>query len=135
MCSFDAVAKALPVVCAFAGDPRLLDMVDTVVRLTQNTETAVAYARLAARIFEALLLRGTATDVPSALTMAIATERDEVEATHTTYSHHQCEARRDACARLQLVSEILALEPPSFEAAMAALGSDNLMHGTTNMVA
>lgn len=121
---FDAVAKSIPVVCAFAGDPRLLELVEVVVRLTQNTDVAVAYARLAARILESIIL-GVAKDVPSALRMAIDAENADLDANDD--SGDQCKARHEACVMLNLVSEILELEPPSFEEAVAVLGSEKAM--------
>jgi len=53
--------------------------VEVAVRSTQNTDEAVAYARLAARMLEACIL-GRATDAVAAIEMAVASEKREAAA-------------------------------------------------------
>ena len=55
-CQVDCVAKAIPVTVAFAGQPELLQHVERAVRVTQNNDTAVAYAQAAARVLEACIM-------------------------------------------------------------------------------
>lgn len=43
-------------VAMFAGDPQLLSLVGDMVRVTQNTDAAVAYGRAAARVLEGVIL-------------------------------------------------------------------------------
>lgn len=54
----NAIAHMVPVVARFAGADELLDHVAAVVRVTQNTDRAVAFALAAARILEHAILHG-----------------------------------------------------------------------------
>ena len=65
----DAIAKSIPVVCAYAGQPDLLDRVETAVRLTQNSDRAVEYAKVAALFLEKCIL-GTAASTEDGGTTA-----------------------------------------------------------------
>jgi len=52
----NCVVRLPPMVAMFAGDPQLLSLVGDMVRVTQNTDAAVAYGRAAARVLEGIIL-------------------------------------------------------------------------------
>lgn len=52
----DCIARAAPLVAAFAGDPRLLLLTAGVTRVTQDSDVAVAWACAAAAVLELLLM-------------------------------------------------------------------------------
>eukprot|EP00775_Hariotina_reticulata_P011315 gene11315-11465_t len=54
----DTVARLAPIVAAFNGDPRLLQLVEAVTRVTQNTAAAVAWACTGAAVLERVMLEG-----------------------------------------------------------------------------
>eukprot|EP00049_Salpingoeca_infusionum_P027835 m.34581 g.34581 ORF g.34581 m.34581 type:complete len:359 (-) comp9780_c0_seq2:399-1475(-) len=55
----DAIVHSLPVIALYAGHPDMLSHVQTVTRITQNTDKAVAFASAAARILEKVVVNGT----------------------------------------------------------------------------
>jgi len=65
----DGCCKVAPVVALYAGHPSMLEVVDQAVRVTQNTDTAAAFACGFARVLEKLVL-GTASSLPEALQAA-----------------------------------------------------------------
>lgn len=67
----DGACKVAPLVALLAGSEELLPSVDKAVRVTQNTDTAVAYACGFARVLEKLVL-GTASSVDEAISLARA---------------------------------------------------------------
>jgi len=71
----DGCCKVPPLVALYAGDPLLLPTVERVIRVTQNTDTAVAFACGLARVLESLVL-GRAASVAEACLQACAALRD-----------------------------------------------------------
>jgi hypothetical protein len=60
----DCIARLVPLVSMFAGDPRLMEFTAAATRVTQDTVTAVAWACAGAAVLERLLLgRGAAAAV------------------------------------------------------------------------
>ena len=59
-----AIAKLPPLVALYAGQDKLLDGVEAAVRVTNNNNEAVAYARVGAKVMEAAML---GANVPRAL--------------------------------------------------------------------
>jgi hypothetical protein len=73
----NAVARLPPLVAAFAGDPALLTAVERMVRVTQNSDIAVAWGTAAARVLEAVILGAQPVD---AVGVAIRQLRDPARA-------------------------------------------------------
>lgn len=128
----DALARTVPVVCAYAGDADLLGRVEKVVRVTQNSHTAVAYARILARILEAFIL-GVKTvgaidiiNTRDVIRAALQVEGDEIVALQEL-EEEEAKARVEACKMVSLVLEVLDGNPPSFEEAVSVLGDHPLM--------
>ena len=140
----DCFAKAVPVVCAFAGHPELPSYVETVVRCTQNSDIAVQYALAAARVLEACILGCGGAD--DALVAAIegaaaegaaaggaaaegaaaggaAAERAAAEGA----AAEGAAASMQPAAALRLILEMIEMKPPTFEQGVAALGADAAM--------
>jgi len=118
----DALAKSIPVVCAYAGRKDLLDRVETAVRLTQNSDQAVMYAKVAALFLEACILgteRGKDDDtsaniVIDALSSALQDDR----------ANFDSEARE----LMSLVIKILQRKPsPNFDEAVDLLSKEPIM--------
>jgi ADP-ribosylglycohydrolase len=65
----DGCCKVPPLVALYAGTPELLPKVQQAVRVTQNTDTAVAFACGYARVLESIVL-GTAGSVAEACSQA-----------------------------------------------------------------
>lgn len=117
----DALAKTIPVVCAFAGHPELLNLVETAVRVTQNSDKAVRYARVAALVLEACILQPTTSVggeadpdpdggvVREALRLALASGRVDLD--------------QDSTELLSLVLQVLEQESQDFEQAVDVLAS------------
>lgn len=76
----DGCCKVPPLVALYAGDPNLLTMVEQAVRVTQNTDTAVAFACGFAQILENLML-GKAASVQEACELARAALKQQVSTT------------------------------------------------------
>merc|ERR1712125_86653 len=71
----DGCCKVAPLVALYAGTADLLPMVEQAVRVTQNTNTAVAFACGFARILESLML-GSTSSVGEACAEARSALRD-----------------------------------------------------------
>jgi len=108
----DCFVKTVPVVCAFAGQPELMNEVERAVRVTQNHDDAVAYAKAAARVLEACIL-GEAADLTAAL--AVAQQRLQEDNTGS-------ESSMPAAMALELVQTVLASGPADFPGAVGTLG-------------
>uniref|UniRef100_H3AFR5 Selenoprotein J n=2 Tax=Latimeria chalumnae TaxID=7897 RepID=H3AFR5_LATCH len=54
----DCITKLAPIVSLYAGKPEMLEKVEEVVRVTQNTDICVALALAAARLLEHYILNG-----------------------------------------------------------------------------
>ncbi|XP_038055516.1 crystallin J1A-like [Patiria miniata] len=54
----DGVCKISPLVALYAGDPKLMEYVETVVRITQNNDIAVRFALAGAKLVEDYVLNG-----------------------------------------------------------------------------
>jgi len=110
----DCIARAVPVACAYAGNPLLAHLVEAAVRSTQNSDVAVAYGVAAARILEACIL-GEAGDVITALRAALVV----------------CDvpspAGSEAHTLLKLVLEVADGRHGTLEQSVAALASSPLM--------
>mmetsp|Transcript_11684 Transcript_11684/g.17963 ORF Transcript_11684/g.17963 Transcript_11684/m.17963 type:complete len:304 (-) Transcript_11684:365-1276(-) len=117
----DSIAKSIPVVCAYAGSSELLDRVETVVRLTQNSDEAVEYAQVAALVVEACIMgtdyqndKSTSTNfIINALTSALQDERVNFDL--------------EAQYMMRLVIKILQRGPSSFEEAVDLLSQEPIM--------
>ena len=120
---FDAIARIVPVVCAFAGHPLLLRHCETAVRLTQNSDLAVAYARLAARVLEGCIL-GTEDGAVGAIRRALADEEGRTVAVEDDGMRSICQ---EVCDMLRLVLEVLDQDHPNFEEAVLAMGEHPIM--------
>ncbi|KAK7471599.1 hypothetical protein BaRGS_00035762 [Batillaria attramentaria] len=59
----DSVLRMVPVCALYAGRPEMLDRVEDVLRVTQNSDMAVSIALAAARILEQFILHGQTKDV------------------------------------------------------------------------
>ncbi|KAK7094696.1 crystallin J1A-like [Littorina saxatilis] len=59
----DCVLRMVPVCALYAGRPEMLDRVEDVLRVTQNSDTAVAMGLAAARILEQFILHGDSGEV------------------------------------------------------------------------
>lgn len=124
----DALARTIPIVCAYAGDPKLLEHVEKAVRVTQNSHAAVAYARLMARILEAFVIGKLGTKyvcAKEAIRAAICAEKREESV--VALKKEETEARVEACKMLSLVLEILESSPSSFLESVSVLGKHPLM--------
>jgi hypothetical protein len=73
----NAVARLPPLVAAYAGDRQLLTAVEQMVRVTQNSDIAVAWGTAAARVLEAVILGAKPAD---AVGLAIRQLRDPARA-------------------------------------------------------
>ena len=111
----DCFVKAIPVVCMYAGHPTMLECVEIIVRLTQNSDTAVAYAKLAASVLESCIL-GTAKDVQTAIQLAVSSLAVTEEG-----------KQEEAKSAFELVLETCHMEPPTYEMGVNYLGSHKLM--------
>lgn len=58
----DCIARLAPLVAMFAGDERLMGLVEAATRTTQNTDAAVAWGCAGAAILERLLLGKSAAE-------------------------------------------------------------------------
>lgn len=92
-------------------------------RITQNTDLAVAHARLAARILEACIL-GTNDGVVGAIRHALVAEEERTVAVEDDGIGGICQ---EVCNMLRLVLEVLDQDPPSFEEAVLAMGDHPIM--------
>ena len=126
----DCLCRAVPVVCMYAGCPDLLDRVEIAVRSTQNTDEAVAYAKLAARVLEACIL-GRAADAAEAIGMAVVAEKREAAAEAGAGEDGNALAPARA---LELVAEMIEMSPPSFQMGAESLGKHPLMKLKANLV-
>lgn len=96
----DACCKVPPLVALYAGSPALLPTVEEAVRITQNTDLAVAFACCFARILESLVL-GSAASVQEAC--------DHARAAISSSSKQFVTAKDDeAVAALSLVAECVS---------------------------
>jgi hypothetical protein len=72
----NCVARLAPLVAAFAGNPRLMELVEMATRVTQNTDAAVAWACSGAAVLEGIILGKSALqsvkDTKRELTMEAA---------------------------------------------------------------
>ncbi|XP_063424503.1 crystallin J1A-like [Mytilus trossulus] len=59
----DCVLRIVPVVALYAGRPDMLEKAESVIRVTQNSDTSVAVGLAAARILEQYILYGEKEDV------------------------------------------------------------------------
>lgn len=117
----DSIARSIPVVCAYAGSSELLDRVETVVRLTQNSDEAVEYAQVAALVLETCitstdgqnLKSSSANFIINALTSALQDERANFDS--------------EVQSMIRLVIKILQREPSSFEEAVDLLSQEPIM--------
>ncbi len=77
----NCAARLAPLVAAFAGDARLMEVVEMATRVTQNTDAAVAWACTGAAVLEGVILGKSALqavkDTKRELTMEAAGERGE----------------------------------------------------------
>lgn len=97
----DGCCKVPPLVALYAGNPALLPTVDRAVRVTQNTDTAAAFACGFARVLEPLVL-GTATSVKEACDQARDALRDPSRSFVTSKDH-------EVVAALGLVEELASV--------------------------
>ena len=80
----DAMPHAMIVVALMAGHPKMLETCGTIIRVTQNTEKAVAYGTAYARIMEKIVL-GSATSGLDAVQAAIKELEDPSRCCKTLY--------------------------------------------------
>ena len=124
----DCFVKAIPVVCMYAGHPAMLECVEIIVRLTQNNDTAVAYAKMAARVLESCIL-GTAKDVQTAIQLAVSSSSSSSLSSLTVTDKGKLE---EAKLAFKLVLETCHMEPPTYEMGVNYLGSHKLMKSHLN---
>ena len=101
----NAVARLPPLVAAFAGDARLLPAVESMVRVTQDSDVAAAWGMAAARVLEAVILGATPAD---AVGIAIRQLRDPARA-HPGAMDAQVADAMDAAVSLEGVSHAEAV--------------------------
>ncbi|PWA25037.1 hypothetical protein CCH79_00016017 [Gambusia affinis] len=65
--NIDGVTKLAPVVAMFAGRPKMLEKVESAVRVTQNNDMCVAVTLAAARFLERFVLKGPDPDALDAV--------------------------------------------------------------------
>ena len=119
----DAIAKSIPVVCVYAGRPDLLDRVETAVRLTQNSDRAVEYAKVAALFLEKCIL-GTAASTED----GVATNNIVIDALTSALQDKRASFGNEALELMSLVVKILKREPSSsFDEAVDMLSKEPIM--------
>ena len=74
----DCLTKIVPLVAACAGRPFLAEDVEDAIRVTQDSDDAVLYGGVFARLLEAAILRGEGGDV-AALASALREEGEPDE--------------------------------------------------------
>jgi hypothetical protein len=104
-----------------------LECVEIIVRLTQNNDTAVAYAKMAARVLESCIL-GTAKDVQTAIQLAVSSSSSSLSSLTVTDKGKLEEAK----LAFKLVLETCHMEPPTYEMGVNYLGSHKLMKSHLN---
>lgn len=109
----DGCCKVAPLVALYAGSPNLLPTVEKAVRVTQNTDTAVAFACGFARVLESLMLGSTAS-VAEACAEARSALRDPSKCFSTPLD-------RDVDAALSLVEEFATVPPSQLGAKVQAV--------------
>ena len=119
----DAIAKSVPVVCVYAGRPDLLDRVETAVRLTQNSDRAVEYAKVAALFLEKCILGTAASTEDGGKTANIV-----IDALTSALQDKRATFDDEALELMSLVVKILKREPsPNFEEAVNLLSMEPIM--------
>jgi len=115
----DCFLRIIPVVCAYAGQPELNTRIDEAVRVTQNNNTSVAFAQMAAAILEACILGKCDDSFTSILTKA--QKKPRTFSTKLPVGTHEA---------LAIVIKVLELGEHDFEKIVVALAKQPRMSQT-----
>ena len=119
----DAIAKSIPVVCVYAGRPDLLDLVETAVRLTQNSDRAVEYAKVAALFLEKCILGTAASKEDGGTTANIV-----IDALTSALQDKRANFNDETLELMALVVKTLKREPSqNFDEAVNLLSKEPIM--------